>query len=250
MQKTRHALLAASMFDLINPAVDTGAVCAQLSRTGFVQINNYLLETTANQLHACLDKQVQWNLAYSDQGHGKQIKAQQLAAMTPAQLRQTLDPAFVQDQSSFSFVYNTFRVIDSWLAGEHAGHPLYELANRMHTQQHLEYARQLTGKKSLTRMDVMAARYLPGHFLTPHDDVHQHEGREVAYILNLTKNWQPEWGGLLHFMDADRKAVTHTFVPTFNTMILFYPPRWHFVSQVANFARQPRYTLTGWMLNT
>lgn len=238
------------MFSLINPAIDTDAICAQLTKTGYVQIDNYLPAAAADQLYSCLDKQVQWDLAYSDQGHGRQIKPQQLATMTPAQIRQTVDPAFAQDKNGFRFVYNTFRVIDSWLAGAHAGHPLYTLANQMHTPEHLEYVRQLTGKKSLTRMDLMAARYLPGHFLTPHDDTHSGEGREVAYILNLARNWQAEWGGLLHFMDAQRSAVTHTFIPTFNTMIMFYPPRWHFVSQVANFARQPRYTLTGWMLNT
>jgi SM-20-related protein len=238
------------MLALINPALDIGSICSQLTATGLVQVANYLPESTANQLQACLDTQVSWDLAYSERGHGRQIRSAQLSTMTPAEVRRAVDPAFAQDKTTFSFVYNTFRVIDSWLAGEHNGHPLYELANNMHTDEHLQFVRKLTGKHALTRMDVMAARYLPGHFLTPHDDSHNTEGREVAYILNLSKNWRPEWGGLLHLMDSEQKHITHTFIPAFNSMIMFYPPRWHFVSQVANFARQPRYTITGWMLNT
>jgi SM-20-related protein len=44
--------------------------------------------------------------------------------------------------------------------------------------------------------------------------------------------------------------VLETITPEFNSMVLFRPPRWHFVSQVASFAARPRYTLTGWMLST
>src|SRR5688572_8435854 len=157
------------MFDLINPQIDTTTVCAQLTTNGYVQINDYLPAASADSLYACLDRQVQWDLAYSDQSRGRQIKAPQLTTMTPAQIRQTVDPAFAHDQNGFSFVYNTFRAIDSWLAGEHKEHPLYTLANQMHTREHLEYVRQLTGKKSLIRMDLMAAGYLPGHFLIPHE---------------------------------------------------------------------------------
>ena len=71
----------------------------------------------------------------------------------------------------------------------------------------------------------------------------------MSYVLNLTRNWLPEWGGVLHMLDAQQQEITHSFVPTFNSMILFRPPRWHYVSQVSSYAKLPRYTVTGWMLN-
>jgi Rps23 Pro-64 3,4-dihydroxylase Tpa1-like proline 4-hydroxylase len=142
------------------------------------------------------------------------------------------------------------RVIESWQAREYAQHPLYEFAEALHQPHVLQYWRALTGNERVERLSVMAARYLPGHFLTPHDDFHAGEGREVTWILNLSRDWKPEWGGLLHVMDAGQTRITHSIVPAFNTLTLFIPPRPHFVSQVANFARLPRYTLTGWMLST
>jgi Rps23 Pro-64 3,4-dihydroxylase Tpa1-like proline 4-hydroxylase len=238
------------MIELSNPALDRAAIRQALRTDGFVQIDNYLPAASATRLHLCLDKEVVWDLAYSEQSQGRLIKAGELARMTPAEIRKTVDPAFAPAPDGFRFIYNTFRVIEAWQVGDQPGHPLYALADAMHTPTHLQALREMTGYDSIARMDLMAARYLPGHFLTPHDDSHEHEGREVAYILNLTHDWQPEWGGLLHLMDDSRQRITHSLIPRYNSMVLFRPPRWHFVSQVANFARKPRYTLTGWMLNT
>ncbi len=238
------------MIDLVNPALDLAALRARLQQDGIIQIDSWLPAATADHLHQCLQQQVTWDLAYSDHSHGRVIKADDLARMTPAEIRKTIDPAFAPEPDGFSFIYNTFRVIDAWQSGAQAGHPLYALAEALHAPAYLQTLRVLTTCERIKRLDLLAARYLPGHFLTPHDDVHEHEGREIAWILNLTRDWQPEWGGLLHVMDDARANVTHTFIPRYNSMVLFRPPRWHFVSQVANFARLPRYTLTGWMLST
>lgn len=238
------------MFDLCNPALDFSALRTALQREGVVRIDDYLPAATANALHRCLDTQVPWDLAYSENSSGRSIPAAELARMTPADIRKRVDPAFAPTGAGFSFIYNSFRVIDAWQSGAHPGHPLYVFAEALHAPDHLQRLRALTQRDAIARVDVFAARYLPGHFLTPHDDVHVQQGREVAWILNLSEGWQPEWGGLLHLLDAEGRDVTHTFVPRFNSMVLFYPPRWHFVSQVANFARKPRYTLTGWMLST
>jgi SM-20-related protein len=238
------------MFRLINPELDVDAIRAELERAGIVQIKSYLERAQADELFDCLDRQVRWDLAYSRDGRGELIKWDRLAKMTPAQIRQAVASAFDFSRSRFQFAYNTFRVIDSFVAKEYPDHPLYRLADGLHKPEHLAFARRLTGCATVQRMDVIAARYLSGHFLTLHDDVVEAEGREIAYVMNLSREWRPEWGGLLHIVDAGQREVVKTFTPEFNSMVLFRPPRWHFVSQVASYAAQPRYTLTGWMLST
>jgi SM-20-related protein len=238
------------MYDLFNPSLDLTAHARTLERDGLVKIPGFLPEATAERLHQHLQQDVAWDLAYSEQGQGRLLTAGQLAAMTPAQIRQAVDSAFRETEGEFRFIYNTMRVVESWQQREFAQHPLYDFAEDVHRPDYLRFLRKLTGHEHIQRLSVMAARYLPGHFLTPHDDDDAHEGREVTWILNLTRDWRAEWGGLLHLMDGEGQEITQSFVPAFNTLILFKPPRWHFVSQVANFARQPRYTLTGWMLSS
>jgi Rps23 Pro-64 3,4-dihydroxylase Tpa1-like proline 4-hydroxylase len=234
---------------VINPGIDADAIRAALDRDGIVQVGNYLVPPLAEELFTCLDQQIRWDLAYSRDGEGHLIRYDRLATMTPQQVREAVDSAFDFARSRFQFAYNTFKVLDSFVAQEYASHPLYRLADALHTPEHLGYVRRLTGCPQIRRMDLIAARYLRGHFLTLHDDVIESEGREIAYVLNLTREWRPEWGGLLHIADAAQQNVVRTYTPEFNSMVLFRPPLWHFVSQVASFAAQPRYTLTGWMLN-
>jgi Rps23 Pro-64 3,4-dihydroxylase Tpa1-like proline 4-hydroxylase len=238
------------MYDLLNSSLDPAVHARILQEEGLVKIPSFLPAATAERLHRHLQQDVAWDLAYSERGQGRLIKAAQLAGMTSAQIRQAVDSAFREDEGRFRFIYNTMRVVESWQQREFAQHPLYGFAEAVHQPDYLRFLRALTGHDDIQRLSVMAARYLPGHFLTPHDDDDAQEGRAVTWILNLTRDWRAEWGGLLHLLDANGEQVTHSFVPAINTLILFKPPRWHFVSQVANFARQPRYTLTGWMLRS
>ena len=238
------------MLPLINPRLDADAVRTELERAGVVQVRDYLEQPLADELFGCLDRGLRWDLAYSCNGQGRLLKHDELGRMTPQQVRQAVDSAFDFSRSRFQFAYNTFKVIDSYLAKEYEDHLLYRVADAFHRPEHLEFVRRLTGVAGVQRMDVIAARYLSGHFLTLHDDVVEAEGREVAYVLNLTRGWRPEWGGLLHIVNDTQQHVVRTFTPEFNTMVLFRPPLWHFVSQVASYAAGPRYTLTGWMLST
>ncbi len=196
-----------SPMDLINPAVDRHAVREALARDGVVEIANYLPPATATQLADSLEAGVRWDLAYSRAGRGELLRAAQLASLSSEDIRRTLEGALDFGRSPFQFVYDTFKVIDSFLAREYADHLLYRFANALHSAAYLGHVRELTGCARIARMDVFAARYRAGHFLTLHDDVVPGEGREIAYVLNLTREWRPEWGGLLQITDGARREV-------------------------------------------
>jgi Rps23 Pro-64 3,4-dihydroxylase Tpa1-like proline 4-hydroxylase len=89
-----------------------------------------------------------------------------------------------------------------------------------------------------------------GDFLSTHA-ASRWEGRgEWAYILYLSKDWQPEYGGNLYFLNStvgEEDVVAHVSVPEYNKMVLFklkpHCPL-HFVSQVR--VHKARMALTGW----
>jgi Rps23 Pro-64 3,4-dihydroxylase Tpa1-like proline 4-hydroxylase len=127
-------------------------------------------------------------------------------------------------------------------------HLLRQLVDVFHYEPILDFIRQLTGDPAIARVRIQATRYRAGHFLRRHDDTgYDDQHRRFAFVFNLSRGWQADWGGLLQFLGADGRVVD-TFVPHYNSLSLFKVPQLHCVSQVAAWAEAPRYALTGWFM--
>lgn len=111
----------------------------------------------------------------------------------------------------------------------------------------ISLARDLTGDGRITACDAQATRFLPGHVLTAHNDRDLKGRRLYAFVFNFSRDWKPDWGGLLLFHDAGGH-VSEGFTPGFNTLNLFKAPQPHAVSQVADYAAHPRLAVSGWFL--
>ena len=119
----------------------------------------------------------------------------------------------------------------------------------MSSEPMLGLLRVITGCDDISFTDGQATAYGPGDFLTCHDDDVEGAHRRAAYVFGLTRQWRPEWGGLLLFHDdEDRTVAGH--VPRFNTLDLFSVPRRHSVSLVTPAAPVRRYAVTGWLRAT
>jgi hypothetical protein len=123
---------------------------------------------------------------------------------------------------------------------------LAEAAAFLNGEPFLQFVRDLTGDDRPAYADAMATRYLPGHFLTAHDDEKPDAERLFAYVLNLTPRWRADWGGMLLFLD-DLDHVEEGYVPAFNALNIFRVPQRHAVSMVTAFAGAPRLSITGWI---
>ena len=131
-----------------------------------------------------------------------------------------------------------------------AGDPglvLHRVLELFNSPDYIAFVRALTGDARIRRANAQATRYQPGHFLRYHTDEEHSEGRLYAYVLNFSRHWQADWGGLLQFIDEDGQ-VLETFLPQWNTLSLFAVPAGHAVSLVAPWAQQDRLAITGWLL--
>ena len=102
--------------------------------------------------------------------------------------------------------------------------------------------------KHLTKKrELFCSKYSSGQFLGPHHDLNK---GKVGFVLNLTKDWKPEYGGLLHFLTDDYKHVTKVVLPEFNKLTLFEVPDKvgipHYVSHVGPGVKLNRISYTGW----
>ena len=230
---------------LLNPDLDIDALATAFAETGAIQVHDALRPEVAEILHQCLVNEVPWNLACRDQDGDRRIDADELEAMS-ADERRRLDQAIVEvAREGFQFRYDTYMMITAYKEKRDPQLVLHRFVEQINRRAWLDAMRAITGIGEIRRSDAQATRYGPGHFLTRHDDAHDGEGRLVAYVMNLSKDWQPDWGGLLQFLDGN--DVVETFAPRFNTLSMFRVPRAHCVSCVAPFATGNRIAITGWM---
>jgi Rps23 Pro-64 3,4-dihydroxylase Tpa1-like proline 4-hydroxylase len=74
--------------------------------------------------------------------------------------------------------------------------PLKDFAVFLSEEPVLRFLRIILGDGDISFADAQATAYAPGHFLTAHvDDVAGKDWR-AAYVMNLSKDWSVDWGGL------------------------------------------------------
>ena len=102
---------------------------------------------------------------------------------------------------------------------------------------------KITGLELTHLTTLFISKYKSGNFLSPHSD--RGNGR-LAFVINLTKFWKPQYGGNLHFMNDDRTEILDTFVPEFNNLVVFYVPEGDGVPHVDPNVKHNRFAVTGW----
>lgn len=222
---------------MISNQLDIRPYRKQLAEVGRVQIPGFLQADAAERLARCLRQEVPWVTAERGQPDSP--------PWTPEVARQRMPEAYRRAAAGFHFVYDRYLVVEAMRDGRDPGHLLHTVLQFFNSEPYLGFIRELTGDDSLAAVGGQATRYLPGQFLTVHDDGHQDEARRYAYVLNLSRRWQPDWGGLLHFVDEEGRQLD-AFQPAYNSLNLFRVPARHYVGVVAPWAQEPRLSITGW----
>ncbi len=210
-----------------------------------LKITDFLNEDFAKRLSKCLEDEVDWGLAC-------RIDAEPNTFLKTADIQNLDKPILEKLQSQlseeFQFVYNTYMMVTAYIEKREPGHFLNQVLEWLNYPDTLDYFRRLIKNPQLKKINAQATRYLPGHFLTQHNDAHEEEGRLYAYVLGFSKNWNPDWGGLLHILNKQGE-ITKTIIPEYNSLSIFKVPQNHFVSYVSPLAKNQRLAITGWLLS-
>lgn len=230
---------------MLNPALDIPSLAAEFRQKRRIQIRDVMLPDVAENLYQCLEREVPWGMAYIDGEQSTLLAADQLATFSQADWMNLNSKVQVRAVDKFQFIYNSYMMITAYKEKRDPALALHTMVEFINAPPFLDLMRRVTGIRNIIKADAQATRYVAGHFLKKHNDQMGSQYRMAAYVLNLTKEWQADWGGLLQFMD-DSGMVTDTFFPVFNSLTLFQVPMWHHVSYVSPFAVRARYAITGW----
>ena len=233
---------------MLNPALDVAALAEEFSRNRRIQIRDLFVPEAAESLHQCLATEVPWGLAYIDGEEYTLLAADTIKGYTRADWAKLNERVQMRNGDKFQFLYNSYMMITAYKEKRAPGSLLHGMVEWINSPEFIQLLRSVSAVGNIMGADAQATRYVPGHFLKKHSDQVTGQYREVAYVINLTKGWQADWGGLLHFMDEGGQ-VTETYMPTFNSLTLFRVPMWHHVSYVSPLATGARYAITGWGLS-
>ena len=104
---------------------------------------------------------------------------------------------------------------------------------------------QIVGETVTELNETFCSKYETGDFLSIH---HDKKKGDYAFVFQLTEDWNPAFGGLLHFYDGTTSNVYQTVNPIFNSLTIFkikgVANTDHFVS--TNVSSHVRYAFTGW----
>jgi SM-20-related protein len=230
----------------LQTGLDPAALAEGYRRDGRLQIVDFLRHDGAMALFRQLVESREWRLAINRGARTEDFPLTDFATW-PETKREELDRAVIRDgRSGFQFRYQTIR-LPEYGSGSEAPPPLLkQFVEFLGSAEMIAFMRTLTGAEEIVFADGHASRYEPGHFLTAHDDTNVDMGRRAAYVLNLTPQWRPDWGGLLLFYD-ERGNVVRGFTPAFNVLNIFRVPQPHSVSWVTPLAGAARYAVTGWL---
>lgn len=227
------------------PRPDLEALAQHFRAEGVVQVSNLLVEEDAQRLHGCLTGHVPWGIAYYE-GGAKFLRAQQAAELTE-EARADLEAEIRRRAArQYQYYYESYPMLDAYLQRWGEVPLLDRYLEFLNSPPMVELVRAITGFDEIIKADAQATRYAPGHFLRRHDDISR-EGETwlVAHVLNLTPDWEPDWGGYLQLYDQS-DDVWRALKPRFNVLNLMRVPQPHSVTCIAPFAPHARYAITGW----
>ncbi len=203
-----------------------------------IQIQNILKDEIAELLfkHSIMDKN--WILAT---GHDtikfeKKIN-KQFEKANSIQIKKIQDK-FKNNKFSYIFHRSMNNKTPSFLE--------FTLRKYMASKEFIDYLNSITDLNITTLNTLFMSKYKGGHFLSPHSD--KGNGK-ITFVISLTKKWKPEYGGILHFMNDDKTKIIESYVPEFNTLMLFEVPEEgipHYVSHIVPYIKEERYSITGW----
>ena len=231
---------------MLNPDLDRAALAAEFARDGRVRIEGLLDPDVAERIREYCMTEVPFEYLSFVDGRNVAMPAEELNKFSEAELVDLQSKIFNAASNGTGFFYCGYMLERSQRDSDsEALSFLHSVFDFLNSDEMLGFIAEVTGHDDLKSADAQYTRYTQGQFLTRHQDDVGEEQRRLAYVISFSKNWHPDWGGLLQFFEKDG-TPRESWIPAFNTMSLFNIGHVHSVTYVTPFAPEPRLSLTGW----
>ncbi|MEM9738278.1 MAG: 2OG-Fe(II) oxygenase family protein [Pseudomonadota bacterium] len=235
---------------LLNPEIDSGfdlnGAAAVFQAHGHVRLAGVMKPERASAIADASKAIDRWSFSYgAAEGVGR-IDPQQIQTW-PDEQRAAFNHALVTSaRKGKGFAYFSRQMTSPDAFGP-LPPPVAAMANDLMSSDVLAFLGKLAGLSGVSKVDAHLTQFRPGHYLTRHIDSLHANNRKLAFVWGLTKDWHPDWGGLLQFYDRSGTPKL-AFAPGFNTLDIFSVEQIHAVTYVTPFATGPRQAVSGWYM--
>ena len=236
----------AGAISLLNPDLDKAALARQFAIDGRLRITDVLENSIAERIRNCCVSDVPYAYHYHVDGTNVAMPAAQMAAMSPAEQQDLSKRVLNEAAKGIGFLYCGYAIGRQDKATSNPNLLfLHEVFDYLNGREMLSFIEEIANHSNLQSADAQYTRFVSGQYLTRHRDDVTNQQRQLAFVFGFSKNWHPDWGGMLQFFEDDGTA-RDAWMPAFNTMSLFDIRHIHSVTYVTPFAREQRLSLTGW----
>ena len=229
----------------LNPKLDITALAADFAKKGRLQIRDFFAPDAAEKTYRQLFA-LPWYLAFNDGDRVRELTPEQLQLLSSQEKAEIQQRVYANARYDYQFLYNHYPLYANYFRQQGKGNDLFGIYEFINSKEMIGFFRSLTGHNEICWADGHATLYQAGHFLKYHTDEKPSEKRVVAYVLNFTRDWGRDWGGLLQFWD-EKFDVEQAYRPIFNALNIFTVPADHSVSAVAPYCPGQRFSITGWL---
>jgi hypothetical protein len=255
MNVAMHESPAAQPLFELGPAHEPEKLLTQFRKAYRLRVPDFLEPAGALALHRHLAREIDWKTFLIAENAMYDASGEANAAHLHGTSDAILERAYQGARRGFACLHDANRLFaedvpDGLQVRMPADSPLLSRFREfLNTPAMLGFFRGITGVASIEHADVQATRYRPGHFAMFHSTLpysRSNGKRRIAFVINLTVEWKPEWGGLLEFKGAGNYQV-EACIPSFNVLDIFSVHRGRWISTVSPFAEQSRLALFGWL---
>ena len=223
----------------INPEFDVAGCTSEYAQQNKARLKDFLPEDQAIKLTEAVHNKGNYEQAFFLDNEYRQSTYEQLQALSAEERQELMKQVYEQGARGVGFWYGREAISDA------SDELIQAYLSWVNSDSVIETIKQITGIDTIKSASAQVTRFLPGDFLTRHQDDVGTEKRRVAYSICLSPAWHPDWGGLLQFYEKDG-TPTDTWAPEFNSISLFDVTNVHAVTSMAAFAPSPRYAISGW----
>lgn len=229
----------------LNPALDADGFARSYAENSLVQVPNLFEPHAADALERAL-LGLPWRLlCQNEYGENILLSQEQLQIMRPEARRELENGIRDRAARNLGYTYYAYPMIEALKRGEDPGHPIHALTLFLNSPEFMAFAQTIIAEPRVTKIDAHASNYQRGHYLTRHQDEGAQKERRAAYTIGFSRQWQPDWGGLLVFLD-EKMDVARGYLPRFNTLTVFDGMMVHAVTSISTFAPAGRLSVAGW----